>query len=201
MRSSDSLHYSTQGLIINQLNQGYHFIFCIYLFDFLMNVSSSIKTWYWSMLCYKGYFSHKNAFASILKQGSGFFFGFFFSFYTPTCSCFKAVVWKKRDRFLNGALACHTVIQHVSADNKWSSSGGKYQSIAIRYNIEVVIRISIECFVMIVLWYILEGNIKLWAPHIHDIEQNSLYNIISAILILFGLFELLADPLEGELPF
>ena len=130
-----------------------------------------------------------------------FFFWFFFSFYTPTCSCFKAVVWKKRDRFLNGALACHTVIQHVSADNKWSSSGGKYQSIAIRYNIEVVIRISIECFVMIVLWYISEGNIKLWAPHIHDIEQNSLYNIISAILILFGLFELLADPLEGELPF
>lgn len=31
MRSSGSLHYSTQGLIINQLNQGYHFIFCIYL--------------------------------------------------------------------------------------------------------------------------------------------------------------------------
>lgn len=79
MRSSDSLHYSTQGLIINQLNQGYHFIFCTYLFDFLMNVSSSIKTWYWSMLCYKGYFSHKNAFASILKQGSCFFV-FFLSY-------------------------------------------------------------------------------------------------------------------------
>ncbi len=46
MQSSVSLHYSTKGLIINQLNQGYHFIFCIYLFDFLMDVISSIKTRY-----------------------------------------------------------------------------------------------------------------------------------------------------------
>lgn len=36
MQRSSSLHYSTQRLVIKPMNQGYHFIFCIHLFDSLM---------------------------------------------------------------------------------------------------------------------------------------------------------------------